>query len=108
MPPEHHKIRVSTRAEITRVYEIDVDTLLADPYFEAVNLHSEEALGDHFEDWLEDKGDNWSAPWARELHGHGDAERTVYEVDLHPESSEPRDAAMRRASAALSPGDRDA
>jgi hypothetical protein len=99
MPPEGRKIRVSTQATITRVYEIDVDTLLADPYFEAVNLHSEEALADHFDDWLEDKGDNWSAPWARELVGLNEGEREVYEVELHPDKD---------SAAALSPGDQDA
>jgi hypothetical protein len=98
MPPEGRKIRVSTRSEITRVYEIDVDALLADPYFEAANLDSEEAFGDHFEDWLVGEGDNWSAPWARELHGLGDGDREVFEVELHPE----------QPAAALSPGDQDA
>lgn len=79
------KIQITTRTEVTRVYEVDVERLLADPYFEDADLTSEEALADRFEDWLIDADEDWHAPWARPLSGLGNGEREVYEVNLHPD-----------------------
>lgn len=77
-------ILVTTRVEITRTYEIDVDKLTADPYFDDVNLQSEEAIGDQMDAWLMDEPDDWTAPWATEIRSLGDGAREVYEVVLNP------------------------
>jgi hypothetical protein len=83
------RIRITTQTTERRVYEIDVEKLLADPYFGDVDLTSVEALGDRFEDWLSvDCPEDWTASWATELRHLNDTDREVYEVELDPPSGE--------------------
>lgn len=80
-------IRVSVRSEITNAYDVDVAKLLADAYFEDVDLTSHEAVADRFEDWMVDMGDDLRASFlSRPLAGLSEGEREVYEVDLNPEA----------------------
>lgn len=81
-------IRVTLRTEVHDVYEVDVDKLLADEYFEDVDMTSEETVASRIEDWLVDeRGQHIEAPWARRLAGAGSGEREVYEVDLRRRES---------------------
>ncbi len=79
------KIRIATKVEITQVYEIDLDQLVADDYFATVDLNSHEALYDAFSDWFDDAPDDWEAPWAAELEVRCAVDREVYEVALRPQ-----------------------
>ncbi len=75
------KIEITVQTIVQRVYEVDLDKLVADEYFEDVDVSSHEALGDRLDEWLAHEPDEWKADWARELAHKLYAERDVYEID---------------------------